>query len=202
MDYWTDVRAELWSVNPPGYGGSSGTASVRHLAAAGRTAYLELARRADGRPIVVMGNSLGTVTALHLAANFPVSGLILRNPPPLRQLIVGQHGWWNLWIGAWLIAQKVPLELCSIRNARQVACPAVFLSSVKDQTVPVAYQEGIVREYAGPYRLLRMEQADHATSLTLSEQREYARHLEWLRHQTLGIGEQVGDSSRCHQVVG
>ena len=23
MDYWSDLRAELWAVNPPGYGGSS-----------------------------------------------------------------------------------------------------------------------------------------------------------------------------------
>ena len=106
MDYWTDLRAELWSMNPPGYGGSSGSASVRTLATAAQATYLEMARRAEGRPIVVMGNSLGTVPALYLAANFPVAGMVLRNPPPLRQLIVGRHGWWNLWIGAMLIAQK------------------------------------------------------------------------------------------------
>jgi pimeloyl-ACP methyl ester carboxylesterase len=185
MDYWSDLSAELWSVNPPGYGGSSGTASVRHLAAVGRAAYLELARRAKGRPIVVIGNSLGAVTALHLSANFPVAGLILRNPPPLRQLIVGRYGWWNLWVGALIIAQKVPREICAIRNSRRSTCPAVFLSSRRDETVPAPYQEKIYREYGGPYRLLRMENAEHADPLTLNEQREYGRHLEWLRSEAV-----------------
>jgi pimeloyl-ACP methyl ester carboxylesterase len=159
-----------------------------------------MARRADGRPIIVMGNSLGTVTALHLAANFPVAGLILRNPPPLRHLIVGRHGWWNLWVGAMLIAQKVPLDICSIRNARQVSCPAVFLSSCKDQTVPAMYQEKIFRAFGGPYRLLRMEDADHTTSLTLHEQREYTRHLEWLRDEAIG-GRPAAVAQRATPVV-
>ena len=187
MDYWTDLRAELWSMNPPGYGGSSGSASVRTLAAAAQTTYLEMARRADGRPIIVIGNSLGTVPALYLAANFPVSGMVLRNPPPLRQLIVGRYGWWNFWIGAMLIAQKVPRDICSIRNASQLNCPAVFLSSCRDEIVPASYQEKIFRAYNGPYRLLRLENADHASSLTLNEQREYSRHLEWLRDEAISI---------------
>jgi predicted alpha/beta hydrolase family esterase len=201
MDYWTDLRAELWSVNPPGYGGSSGTATVRSLAESASAAYLELSRRADGRPIIVIGNSLGTVMALHLAANFPVAGLILRNPPPLRQLIVGRYGWWNLWLGAMIIAQKVPREICSVRNASQVNCPAVFVSSCMDQTVPATYQERIFRAYTGPYRLLRLENADHATPLTLNEQREYSRHLDWLRDEAL-LGRHSVASTAVAQPVG
>lgn len=185
MDYWSDLRAELWSVNPPGYGGSSGTASVKSLAAMGAATYEEMAKIANGRPIVVMGNSLGTVNALHLAANYPVAGLILRNPPPLRQLIVGMYGWWNLWIGAWHISTKVPKAICSIRNARAATCPAVFVSSCRDETVPQIYQERIFREYKAPHRLLRLEKARHTTSLNLKEQREYAKHLDWLRKEAL-----------------
>jgi pimeloyl-ACP methyl ester carboxylesterase len=185
MDYWSDLRAELWSVNPFGYGGSSGVASVKSLAECGQAAYEAMANVADGRPIFVFGNSLGTVTALHLSANYDVAGLVLRNPPPLRQLIVGQHGWWNLWIGAMLIAQKVPYNLCSIRNAARSNCPAVFLSSRKDEIVPVAYQERIMQAYAGPKRVVCLANAKHATSLNLAEQRDYRGHLEWLRHRSI-----------------
>jgi hypothetical protein len=84
-----------------------------------------------------------------------------------------------------LIAQKVPRQVCSIRNARMSRCPAIFLSSCKDQTVPIVYQERILREYGGPFRLLRLEDADHATSLNLSEQREYGQHLQWLRDEAI-----------------
>ncbi len=185
MDYWSDLRAELWSVNLPGYGGSSGPASVKTLAPAAETAYRELAKLAEGRPIVVMGNSLGTVAAMYLAARFPVAGLILRNPPPLRQLIVGCHGWWNLWLGAWFISRHVPRNLDSIENARHVSCPAVFLRSDRDEVVPPIYQQKIIQAYGGPYRLLTLRDADHATPLNLNEQREYQAHLQWLRDEAM-----------------
>ena len=184
MDYWTDLRAELWSFNPPGYGGSTGTATVKTLASAATTAYRELADIAQGRPIIVMGNSLGTVAALHLAANFPIAGLVLRNPPPVRQLIMGRHGWWNLWIASWLIAQRVPRQLCSINNSARSHCPAVFLTSRRDTTVPPQFQDKIIEAYRGPRRVLELKEAGHASSLNLEEEREYAQHLDWLRDQS------------------
>lgn len=189
MDYWADLRAELWSFNPPGYGGSTGMASVSTLAAAATTAYRELADIAQGRPIIVMGNSLGTVAALHLAANFPIAGLVLRNPPPVRQLIFGRHGWWNLWIASWLIAQRVPRQLCSISNAARSHCPAVFLSSRRDTTVPPQFQDRIIEAYHGPRRVLQLKEAGHASSLNLEEQRDYARHLDWLRDQSALVSQ-------------
>ena len=189
MDYWTDLRAELWSFNPPGYGGSTGTASVNTLANAATTAYRELADIAQGRPIIVMGNSLGTVAALHLAANFPIAGLVLRNPPPVRQLIMGRHGWWNLWIASWLVAQRVPRQLCSINNSARSHCPAVFLSSRRDTTVPPQFQDKIIDAYRGPRRVLELKEAGHASSLNLEEEREYAQHLDWLRDQSTLVSQ-------------
>lgn len=203
MDYWTDLRAELWSFNPPGYGGSTGTASLKTLAAAASTAYRELADIAQGRPIIVMGNSLGTVPALYLAANFTVAGLVLRNPPPVRQLIIGRHGWWNLWIASWLVAQRVPRQICSISNSARSHCPAVFLSSRRDRTVPPQFQDRIIEAYRGPHRILKLKEAGHATSLNLEEQREYARHLDWIRDQSalvtqsdLKVRRQEGEAMR------
>ena len=128
----------------------------------GEAAYAEIEQLADGRPIVVIGNSLGTVPALYVAARYPVAGLVLRNPPPLRQLIVGRYGWWNLWVGAWYVSRRVPAQVCSVTNARQITCPCVFICSCRDEVVPSAYQDKIFREYAGPYRLLRMQEAEHA----------------------------------------
>lgn len=185
MDYWSDLKAEIWAVNPPGYGGSSGSASLRSLSEAAEKAYQAIQKQANGRPIVIIGNSLGTLSALYLSARYPVAGMVLRNPPPLRQLIMGRHGWWNLWVGAWLIAQRVPHPLCAIQNARQSECPAVFISSCRDRIVPPMYQEKIIREYGGTSRILRLESADHASPLNLSEQREYGLHLDWLREHIL-----------------
>ncbi len=195
MDYWSDLRAEIWSVNPPGYGGSSGHASVRWLAEASQRVFEDLQQQAAGRPIVILGNSLGTVMALHLAARYPVAGLILRNPPPLRQLLVGRHGWWNLWLGAWLIARRVPSALCSIQNAERTSCPAVFISSSRDRIVPPMFQEKVFQAFGGPSRVLRLAEADHVDPLNLHEQREYELHLQWLREQFLPASKEICSSS-------
>jgi len=184
LDYWDDVRAEFWAVNPPGYGGSSGRASLKYLAEAGAAAYDELRRIAGDRPIIVSGNSLGTVTALHLAATRDVAGLILRNPPPLRQMILGRHGWWNLWLGAALIAAHVPDSLCSVRNAGRCTAPAIFVTSARDRVVPPFYQLRILRAYAGKKRVLVLDDADHDTRLTPVEQQRFEQLVGWLRART------------------
>lgn len=186
LDSWTDLRGEIWSVNPPGYGGSSGRASLGALAVAGRAVYDEITKIAAGRPLIVMGDSLGTVSALFLAANFPVHGIVLRNPPPLRQLIVGKHGWWNLWLGAMLVSTQVPDYLCSIENAaRCFGVPAVFVGSTQDRIVPPHYQVRIVRAYAGPKKIMRLRKANHSTSMTATEQIRYGQLLGWLRERAL-----------------
>jgi pimeloyl-ACP methyl ester carboxylesterase len=184
-EVWPQLQAEVWAVNYPGYGGSSGRASMPGLVAAANTAYEHLARQAQGRPIFVTGNSIGTTCALYLAARVPVAGLLLRNPPPLKQLIVGHHGWWNLGLGAKLIARQVPSDLCSLDNAAQAKAPAVFLSAGRDRVVPPPYQQQIFERYAGPKQVVIDPEADHATLLDAAIEPNYRAALDWLARQAL-----------------
>lgn len=186
LDSWPDLSGEVWSINPPGYGGSSGKASLRSFAAAAKTAFDTVTEMAAGRPVIVMGTSLGTISALYLAANYPIAGMVLRNPPPLRQLIVGKHGWWNLWVGAMLVSTQVPDYLCSIRNAACCArVPAVFIGSARDRIVPPNYQARIVKAYAGPKRVMRLRRANHSTPMNAAEQVRFRQELAWLRTRAL-----------------
>jgi uncharacterized protein len=180
---WGDLNAEVWAVNPPGYGGSGGRATLGLLAAAVEAAYLHVRRRAGQRPMVVTGNSLGTAYALHVAAKHRVDGLILRNPPPLRQMIVGRYGWWNGFLGAMLIAAQTPRELDSIANAARCKSPAVILSSQRDRAVPARYQRMILDAYAGEKQVLELPGADHADPLSESQLDRYRELLDWLRRQ-------------------
>ena len=184
-DCWEDCRAELWTVNPLGYGGSSGRASLRSIAPAAQAVFAELARHARGCPILVTGNSLGTLSALFLAARFDVDGVLLRNPPPLRRLIFGRHGWWTMGVGAWSLARQVPDELCTIGNAAAAKTPALFVMSGKDRLVPPRYQRRIMDQYAGEHRVLVLPKADHASSLEEDEQRQYGQLLQWLRERAV-----------------
>ncbi len=184
LSCWGDLTGEVWAVNPPGYGGSTGRASLRTFAAAGKAAYDEIKKVAAGRPLIVMGTSLGCITALYLAANYEIDGLVLRNPPPLRQLIVGEHGWWNFWVGAMLVSTQVPNYLCSIRNASKSTVPAVFVGSARDSLVPPAYQARVVKAYGGPMRIMRLRKANHSTPMNALEQIRFRQEMDWLRKRT------------------
>src|SRR5260370_12188818 len=83
-------------MNYPGFGGSTGPARLSRIGPAALTAFDELQRHANGQPIVLYGASLGASAALHIAAHRLVTGLILPNPPPLRQMILRQFRLCNL----------------------------------------------------------------------------------------------------------
>ena len=180
-DAWPGVRVELWTVNPPGYGGSSGTASLRQTAAVADAVLEQVLQQAAGRPVVVAGSSLGCVSALYLAARHALAGLILRNPPPLREVILARFGWWHLNLGVHLLARQIPPELCAIRNAASATAPAIFVTAMRDRVVPPKCQQRIVDAYAGTKRVLRLAQADHHTPLTDEEAEQYRELLDWLR---------------------
>jgi uncharacterized protein len=178
---WPDWCGEIWAVNPPGYGGSPGPATLQTLVAVARAAWEEVQRAAAGRPILVAGSSLGAAAALAAAAHGPVAGLLLRNPPPMREVVRGRFGGrgWR-WFTEW-IARQIPEPLSAIANARQATAPAVFVVSGRDRTVPPHYQQLIIDAYAGEKQVLRLAEADHHSPLTAVEQREYQTLLGWLR---------------------
>lgn len=158
---WRGRPVEIWGVNFPGYGGSTGPATLRRIGPAALAAYDALKAVAGDRPIIAYGTSLGTTAALHVAASRPVAGVILQNPPPLRQIALRQFGWWNLWLIAGPIALRIPSALDSIGNARHVHTPGVFILSERDGTVLPRYQRLVVDAYAGPKQVFTLPGADH-----------------------------------------
>ena len=152
---------EVWAMNYPGFGGSGGSARLSGIAPAALATYDTIRAKAGKKPIVIWGASLGTTAALHVAANRPVDGLILTNPPPLRQLIRGEYGWWNLWILAIPVSLGVPVELDSIANAERTKCPAVFVMAGADTVVPPAFQKKVLEAYAGPKKIVPLPRANH-----------------------------------------
>jgi len=152
---------ELWGVNYPGYGGSGGAATLAGVARSAGQSFDAMARVAGTKPVFVIGTSLGTTAALHVAATRPVAGCVLQNPPALRELIVGDHGWWNLWLLAFPISRQIPRELDSIRNAASAKAPAIFISAESDEIVATKYQRMVIDAYAGSKRVFLIPGARH-----------------------------------------
>jgi uncharacterized protein len=167
---WRPFNAEVWAVNYPGYGASSGRATLRSIAPAALVAYDALANVAAGRPIFVVGRSLGTTAALHVAAHRRVAGVVLHSPTPLRPVILGDFGWWNLWLAAGPIALQVPSDLDCLANARRATAHAVFLITERDTLVRPARQRQVVAAYAGRKQVISLPSADHNVSATAEEE--------------------------------
>jgi fermentation-respiration switch protein FrsA (DUF1100 family) len=183
-EMWSDRAVEIWGMNYPGFGGSTGPARLSRIGSAAVAAFDELKRQAGDRPIVPFGTSIGATAALHVAAHRPVIGLILQNPPPLREMILRRFGWWNLWLLAGPVALQIPKDLDSIANARATGAPAIFLLSEKDEVVPARYHRLVVSAYAGEKRVIPLRSAYHNDPIEGTALAELNDSLDWLLAKT------------------
>jgi uncharacterized protein len=179
-DEWGARPVEVWAVNYPGYGGSPGPARLASIPPAALAAYDALAAKADGKPIFLIGQSLGSAAALHVAANRPCAGMVITNPPPLRDMILKRFGWWNLWLLAGPVALSVPGELNSIENAKRTTAPAIFILAGRDSVVPPKYARKVFDAYAGEKRAIRVPEADHNDPLDGVEAEAFDEALDWI----------------------
>ncbi|SRR6266540_225559 len=181
-EMWNDRAVEIWGMNYPGFGSSTGPARLSRIGPAALAAYDELKHQAGDRPIVPFGASIGATAALHVAASRPagIAGLILHNPAPLREMILRQFGWWNLWLLAGPVALQIPRNLDSIANARAIRAPAIFLLAEKDEVVAPRFHRLVVNAYAGEKRVIASHGAYHNDPIQGTALADLNDGLGWL----------------------
>jgi hypothetical protein len=178
---WRGRRVEVWVANYPGYEASTGPRTLRGMLPASLAAYDALRRIAGDRRVFIEGFSLGTVPALAVAARrADVAGVILQNGPPLRELVIGEHGWGNAWLLASIVAMEIPGDLDSIANARRCSMPAIFLTADRDSVIPPRYQRMVIDAYAGTKRVVVQKGADHVVVLSDNELRQLRDASDWM----------------------
>lgn len=181
-EMWRDRAVEIWGMNYPGFGGSTGPARLARIGPAAVAAFDVLRAEAGHAPIVAYGASIGVTAALHLAASQPgeIAGLILHNPVPLREIILRQFGWWNLWLLAGPVALQIPQNLDSIANARASRAPAVFLLAEKDEIVAPRFHRLVFQAYAGEKRIIELPGAHHNDPVEGTALADLNVGLDWL----------------------
>jgi len=203
-EMWNDRAVEIWGMNYPGFGGSTGPARLARIGPAAVAAFDVLKRHAANKgaaesavpsgptpnpalttahttaPIVLFGTSIGVTAALHVAAQRPIAGLILHNPVPLREVILRQFGWWNLWLLAGPVALQIPQELDSIANARASRAPAIFLLAERDEIVAPRFHRLVVQAYAAEKRIIELRGAHHNDPIEGTALLELNDGLGWL----------------------
>jgi uncharacterized protein len=179
-DAFGERAVDIWGVNYPGFGGSTGPARLKQMGEAGVAAFDALKAKADGKPIYVCGASIGSTVALHIAANRDVRGLVLHNPPPLRQIILRHYGWWNLWLLAGPVALQIPRDLDSVANAKRVHARAIFLLAEKDEIVPPRFQRLVVDSFGGEKKVIPLPGASHNSPIEGPVVAEIHHAYDWL----------------------
>jgi pimeloyl-ACP methyl ester carboxylesterase len=183
---WQDVCSEVWAVNPFGYGGSVGPATLQRYPEMVEAVYKELRPKFPEHKLIVYGRSLGSISALAMAARFPVDGLYLRDPVPIHQMISTRKRYALPSLGlSRLVAGQIPPYLDAVANAQKCAAPCLFLTSGQDSVVPPEFQAQVIEQFTGPSEVLELHSANHNDPIPNELEVDYRAKLNWLRNEVL-----------------
>lgn len=119
---------DLYLLHYRGYGGSSGKPTEAALVADALALFDKV--HAGHPNMVVVGRSLGSGVAVHVASLRPVARLVLVTPyDSLQELAVRQFPWFPV---RWLLQDKFE----SWRYAPQVSAPTLVIAAEYDETIP------------------------------------------------------------------
>jgi pimeloyl-ACP methyl ester carboxylesterase len=131
-----------------GYGGSSGKPSEQTLVADGLALFDEVHKR--HQDIVIVGRSLGSGIAVHVASLRPVERLVLVTPYDSLQDIAAHH--YPYFPVRWLLLDKYE----SWRYAPAVKAPTLIIAAEHDEIIPRASSELLQSRFAAGVAAFRV----------------------------------------------
>jgi pimeloyl-ACP methyl ester carboxylesterase len=131
-----------------GYGGSSGTPSEAGLLA-DALALFDYVQRTY-RDIVVVGRSLGSGVATYVAAQRPVSRLVLVTPFDSIVAVAAAYYWFVPV--RWLLKDKYE----SLTHAPHVTAPTLIVAAAQDEQIPPRHATELLRHFRAGVATLEM----------------------------------------------
>lgn len=141
----------------PGYGGSRGrpgVASILHNAEVTAAHAGALARQL-GVPLIASGSSLGTFSAVHVAAQGTVAKCLLRAPATSIADVAARQFWWLP------VRSLLRHGFDNAPRARDVACPVLVVHGASDEVIPAEFGRRLAGMFAGRTEFVAVPGAGH-----------------------------------------
>ena len=155
-------RVAGWSllvINYRGYGLSEGAPGQQEIFEDALWIHDEFARRDDVNAdrIAVMGRSLGSGVAVHLAAHRPIRAAVLVTPYDSITRVAQE----KFWYAPVALILKHPFD--SLALAPNIDRPALFMVAGEDTLIPPEHARRLYDAWAGPKRWHLVEKENHDT---------------------------------------
>ena len=154
-----------------GYGASEGEPGEAALAADAIALYDLVASHHRGGDIALVGRSLGSGVAAHVAGARPVSRLVLVTP---FDSLVGVAGLHYPWLPTGLLMKD---RFDSARHLARYRGPVLVVSAGRDRVVPPESTARLVAALPVPPRIVHVDGADHDSALASDPERVALRHF-------------------------
>lgn len=144
-------------MNYRGFGRSSGKPHESTLYADALAVFDSITQRpdVDRHRVLLWARSLGTGVAVHVATQRPAAGLMLVSPYDSITALAALH--------QPLLKGLLTQHFDSIGKAPRVQAPMVAIAAVRDNLIPPAHSERLVKAWGGSARLVRLANGDHQT---------------------------------------
>lgn len=140
-----------------GYGASEGTPSEAALFGDALALYDHVRGRHPGQPIEVIGCSLGSGVASHVASQRPVARLALITPFDSLAAVAQSH--YPLLPVGWMVQDRFD----SVRWLARYQGEVLVLRAGRDQVVPPSHTDRLLTAFARPPRVVALAEADHGS---------------------------------------
>jgi fermentation-respiration switch protein FrsA (DUF1100 family) len=151
-----DAGCSLLSFDYRGYGSSQGQPSEQGLYLDGEAVWQWLQDRAAAEklPASILGKSLGSAVAIHVAAQTPPASLILDSALTSMREVVAVNA-------PWLPQAMIPKLFESLPHVSRIICPTLVIHGRQDSLVPLTQGQLIFDALPGPKQLHIIDQAGH-----------------------------------------
>lgn len=172
-----NVNTLVWTMNPPGFGKSTGHRTIERYAKAALFSLDYLTCSFPNAKIWLYGKSIGATLAMHVAAQRFVDGVLLKNIIDVTELAKHKLGIGPLKQLSSFAANTVPLELCSQKWAASMKHPSLFIISKQDRLALPETQEHL-HSLCGNASMKLLVQGGHdEPSLSNDDETSYAKSI-------------------------